>query len=60
GTAFGLLLTGVTGAFLPDAVHVKFDVLTLLVFAIVLMIVSVLGSLFSILTIRKIFSDQTR
>lgn len=53
-TAFGLLLTGVTGAFLPDAVPVKFDVLTLLVFAIVLMIVSVLGSLFSILTIRKI------
>ncbi len=32
GTAFGLLLTGVTGAFLPDAVPVKFDVLTLLVF----------------------------
>ncbi|HCZ8342822.1 TPA: ABC transporter permease [Staphylococcus aureus] len=54
GTTFGLLLTGVTGAFLPDAVPVKFDVLTLLVFAIVLMIVSVLGSLFSILTIRKI------
>ncbi|HEH2332745.1 TPA: FtsX-like permease family protein [Staphylococcus aureus] len=54
GTAFGLLLTGVTGAFLPDAVPVKFDVLTLLVFAIVLMIVSVLGSLYSILTIRKI------
>lgn len=54
GTAFGLLLTGVTGAFLPDAVPVKFDVLTLLVFAIVLMIVSVLGSLFSILTNRKI------
>ncbi|HCV5072526.1 TPA: ABC transporter permease [Staphylococcus aureus] len=54
GTAFGLLLTGVTGAFLPDAVPVKFDVLTLLVFAIVLMIDSVLGSLFSILTIRKI------
>lgn len=54
GTAFGLLLTGVTGAFLPDAVPVKFDVLTLLVFAIVLMIVSVLGSLFSILKIRKI------
>ncbi|HAR6782073.1 TPA: ABC transporter permease [Staphylococcus aureus] len=54
GTAFGLLLTGVTGAFLPDAVPVKFDVLTLLVLAIVLMIVSVLGSLFSILTIRKI------
>ncbi|HBC4580900.1 TPA: ABC transporter permease [Staphylococcus aureus] len=54
GTAFGLLLTGVTGAFLPDAVPVKFDVLTLLVFAIVLMIVSVLGSLFFILTIRKI------
>lgn len=54
GTTIGLLLTGVTGAFLPDAVPVKFDVLTLLIFAVVLMIVSVLGSLFSILTIRKI------
>ncbi|HDR3235878.1 TPA: FtsX-like permease family protein [Staphylococcus aureus] len=54
GTALGLLFTGITGAFLPDAVPVKFDVLTLLVFAVVLMIVSVLGSLFSILTIRKI------
>ncbi|CDR22587.1 ABC transporter permease [Staphylococcus schweitzeri] len=54
GTAIGLLLTGVTGAFLPDAVPVKFNVLTLLIFAVVLMIVSVLGSLFSILTIRKI------
>ncbi|MBE2132773.1 ABC transporter permease [Staphylococcus argenteus] len=54
GTALGLLFTGITGAFLPDVVPVKFDVLTLLVFAVVLMIVSVLGSLFSILTIRKI------
>lgn len=54
GTALGLLFTGITDAFLPDAVPVKFDVLTLLVFAVVLMIVSVLGSLFSILTIRKI------
>ncbi|HDF6902440.1 TPA: FtsX-like permease family protein [Staphylococcus aureus] len=54
GTALGLLFTGITGTFLPDAVPVKFDVLTLLVFAVVLMIVSVLGSLFSILTIRKI------
>ncbi|HEI5185846.1 TPA: FtsX-like permease family protein [Staphylococcus aureus] len=54
GTALGLLFTGITGAFSPDAVPVKFDVLTLLVFAVVLMIVSVLGSLFSILTIRKI------
>ncbi|UMT75944.1 FtsX-like permease family protein [Staphylococcus roterodami] len=54
GTALGLLFTGITGAFLPDEVPVKFDVLTLLVFAVVLMIVSVLGSLFSILTIRKI------
>ncbi|HHV8921704.1 TPA: ABC transporter permease [Staphylococcus aureus] len=54
GTTIGLLLTGVTGAFLPDAIPVKFNVLTLLIFAVVLMIVSVLGSLFSILTIRKI------
>ncbi|WPG02157.1 ABC transporter permease [Staphylococcus aureus] len=53
GTAFGLLLTGVTGAFLPDAVPVKFDVQTLLFFAIVLMIFSLLGSFFPFLKKKK-------
>ncbi len=54
GTLIGLALTLLTGAFLPSVVPVKFDVTTLLVYGVVLIIVSLLGSLFSILTIRKV------
>ncbi|MDG0841815.1 ABC transporter permease [Staphylococcus equorum] len=54
GTVIGLALTLLTGAFLPSAVPVKFDVTTLLIYGVVLIIVSLLGSLFSILTIRKV------
>ncbi|EHJ07339.1 ABC transporter permease [Staphylococcus simiae] len=54
GTIIGLILTAITGAFLPDAVPVKFDVMTLVIFALVLIVVSMIGSLFSVLTIRKI------
>ncbi|MBI5975731.1 ABC transporter permease [Staphylococcus canis] len=54
GTLIGLGLTLVTGAFLPDAVPIKFEPVILLIFGVVLIIVSLLGSLFSILTIRKI------
>ncbi|QUM67137.1 ABC transporter permease [Staphylococcus delphini] len=54
GTVIGLILTLVTGAFLPSAVPIKFDILTLMLFGIVLILVSLLGSLFSIVTIRKI------
>ncbi|MFH0717090.1 ABC transporter permease [Staphylococcus delphini] len=54
GTVIGLILTLVTGAFLPSAVPIKFDILTLIIFGIVLILVSLLGSLFSIVTIRKI------
>ncbi|MES3702800.1 ABC transporter permease [Staphylococcus arlettae] len=54
GTVIGLGLTLVTSLFLPEAVPVKFEVSTLLIFGIVLIIVSLLGSLFSILSIRKI------
>lgn len=54
GTLIGLILTLVTGAFLPSAVPIKFEPLILMIFGVVLIFVSLLGSLFSILTIRKI------
>lgn len=54
GTIIGLLLTLVTGSFLPSAVPIKFSAVTLIVYGIVLIIVSLIGSLFSILTIRKV------
>ncbi|HHU6751107.1 TPA: ABC transporter permease [Staphylococcus pseudintermedius] len=54
GTVIGLILTLVTGALLPSAVPINFDILTLIIFGIALILVSLLGSLFSIVTIRKI------
>ncbi|MDP4449353.1 ABC transporter permease [Staphylococcus hyicus] len=54
GALIGLGLTMLTGVFLPTAVPVKFDAITLAVFAIVLIGVSLLGSIFSVLSIRKI------
>lgn len=54
GAIFGLLLTLLTGLFLPSAVPVAFNPLTLIVYGIVLIVVSLIGSLFSILTIRKV------
>ncbi|MBH9580528.1 ABC transporter permease [Staphylococcus felis] len=54
GTLIGLILTLVTGAFLPSAVPIKFEPFILVIFGVVLIFVSLLGSLFSILTIRKI------
>ncbi|RZI00920.1 FtsX-like permease family protein [Staphylococcus condimenti] len=54
GTIFGLVLTLLTGIFLPSAVPIAFNPLTLAVYGIVLIVVSLIGSLFSILTIRKV------
>ena len=54
GTVIGLILTIITGAFLPPVVPIKFNVLTLVIYGIVLIVVSLIGSLFSILTIRKV------
>ncbi|MDW4411698.1 ABC transporter permease [Staphylococcus saprophyticus] len=54
GTVIGLVLTIITGAFLPSAVPIKFSATTLLIYGIVLIVVSLIGSLFSILTIRKV------
>lgn len=54
GTVIGLILTLITGNFLPSAVPIQFDLWTLITFGVVLILVSLLGSLFSIVTIRKI------
>ncbi|MCY1039534.1 ABC transporter permease [Staphylococcus nepalensis] len=54
GTLIGLILTLITGAFLPSAVPIKFSTVTLIIYGVVLIVVSLIGSLFSILTIRKV------
>ncbi|MCJ0926405.1 ABC transporter permease, partial [Mammaliicoccus sciuri] len=54
GTLIGFGLTMLTGLFLPEAVPIKFDYLTMLLYGIVLIIVAILGSLFSVLSIRKV------
>ncbi|MCU5746254.1 ABC transporter permease [Staphylococcus sp. SQ8-PEA] len=54
GTLIGLILTIITSMFLPDAVPIKFDPVTLIIFGIALILISLLGSVFSILSIRKI------
>lgn len=54
GTVIGLVLTLITGAFIPAAVPVAFNALTLILFGIGLILVSIVGSLFSILTVRKV------
>lgn len=54
GTLIGLILTLITGAFLPSAVPIKFSAVTLIIYGVVLIVVSLIGSLFSILTIRKV------
>lgn len=54
GTVIGFGLTLLTSAFLPDAVPIKLDLLTLMLFGVALIVISLLGSVFSILSIRKI------
>lgn len=54
GTLTGLILTLITEVFLPNAVPVKFNIVTLMIYDIILIVVSLIGSLFSILTIRKV------
>lgn len=54
GTLIGFGLTVLTGAFLPEAVPIKFDYLTMSIYGIVLILVAILGSLFSVLSIRKV------
>lgn len=54
GVAVGLGLTLLTGAFLPSAVPVAFDIPTMLIYGVVLIAVAILGAVFSVLTIVKI------
>ncbi|PTK30680.1 ABC transporter permease [Staphylococcus hominis] len=54
GLLIGLILTLLTSLILPKAVPIQFDVVTLIIFGIVLILISLVGSLFSVLSIRKI------
>lgn len=54
GTLIGLVLTILTGFVLPEAVPLEFNIVTLIVFGVVLILTSLIGSLFSVLSIRKI------
>ena len=54
GTIIGLGLTLLTGVFLPPAVPIEFDYLTMVIYMVVLIIVAMLGSLFSVISVRKV------
>lgn len=54
GVVLGLVFTMITRSFLPPAVPVAFHTLDLVTYAVVLIIVSILGALFSVRTIVKI------
>lgn len=54
GVIVGFVLTLITGAFLPSAVPVSFDLVTMLIYGIVLIAVAILGAVFSVLTIVRI------
>ncbi|MHA0856575.1 ABC transporter permease [Paenibacillus sp. CMAA1364] len=54
GVLIGFILTIVTGAFLPSAVPVAFDYMTMIIYGLVLIVFSVFGALISVYTIVKI------
>jgi putative ABC transport system permease protein len=54
GVAVGFALTLISGAFLPSEVPVSFDIVTMLIYGLVLIVVAILGAVFSVLTIVKI------
>lgn len=54
GVVIGLILTLITGAFLPSAVPVAFSLLTMIIYGLVLIVVAILGAVFSVLTIVRI------
>ena len=54
GVIVGLILTLITGYFLPTAVPVAFNYMDMLIYGIVLIVVSIIGALFSVQTIVKI------
>ncbi|OKL38260.1 ABC transporter permease [Domibacillus mangrovi] len=54
GVTVGFVLTLISGAFLPSAVPVSFDLATMILYGLILIIVAILGAVFSVLTIVKI------
>ncbi|WP_438311251.1 ABC transporter permease [Sporosarcina sp. FA9] len=54
GVVVGFGLTILTGAFLPSAVPISFDIPTMLFYGFVLIVVAILGAVFSVLTIVRI------
>ncbi|MFJ7827374.1 ABC transporter permease [Psychrobacillus sp. NPDC096623] len=54
GVVVGFALTLISGAFLPSAVPVSFDIFTMIIYGVVLITVAILGAVFSVLTIVKI------
>ena len=54
GVVLGFALTLLSGAFLPSAVPVSFDIPTMLLYGLVLIVVAIAGAVFSVLTIVRI------
>jgi len=54
GVVIGFMLTIITGVFLPSAVPVSFDYITMAVYGMVLIVVAILGAIFSVMTIIRI------
>lgn len=54
GVAVGFGLALLTGVFLPSAVPVAFDLITMLIYGLVLIVVAIMGAVFSVLTIVRI------
>jgi len=54
GVIIGFGLTILTGKFLPSEVPVSFDFGTMILYGVVLVIVAILGAVFSVLTIVKV------
>lgn len=54
GVAVGFALALITGAFLPGAVPVSFDIATMVIYGLILMAVAIMGAVFSVWTIVKI------
>ncbi|MDN7243303.1 ABC transporter permease [Planococcus sp. N028] len=54
GVVVGFILTLISGAFLPAAVPVAFDIFTMIIYGLILIAVAILGAVFSVLTIVKI------
>ena len=54
GVAVGFALALITGAFLPGAVPVSFDIATMIIYGAILIAVAIIGAVFSVWTIVKI------